>query len=154
MSEKLKLKIMICVPMRDRTDEEIKASIDEIRHFLIGDVMNDIADAPIGIEIEIIYTDNMVKYHCPVVAEDGDAYGMFCLGNGFANVMSMCDYVAFAPGFLNSRGCLSEVITAMLYNKPVIPFQYNYHTGDLELMSNEDLRMNLPSIINEKLNLK
>lgn len=122
--EKQQVYVMICCPMRDRSDEEIKWSLLETRKWV---------EQYMGPSVEVTCFDNLVHYHNPSLMgiENRDSYGLFCLGNGLANVMAQCNYIVFAPGWNDSRGCIVEMIAARLYGKAVIALNRNVNDGEL-----------------------
>lgn len=128
--EKQLVYVMICCPMRDRSDEEIKWSLLETRKWV---------EQYMGPSVEVTCFDNLVHYHNPSLmgVENRDSYGLFCLGNGLANVMAQCNYIVFAPGWNDSRGCIVEMIAAKLYGKPAIALNRNVDDGELYKVSQE-----------------
>ena len=123
--------------MRGLDDKAIKDSIKECQDFIIDYVSSHFADDADTDEVSVILTDNMVNYKCPAVAEDDTGYRLFCLGNGISNVMAMSDIVVFAPGWVNSKGCVVEAFIAKLYGKNICMINRDYSTGDLYVASHD-----------------
>lgn len=131
--EKQRVYVMICCPMRDKSDEEIKYQLLETRKWV---------EQYMSPTVEVICFDNMVNYHNPSLMdteENRDSYGLFCLGNGLANVMAQCNYIVFAPGWNCSQGCIVEMIAAKLYGKPAIALNRNIADGELYKVSQESI---------------
>ena len=131
--EKQRVYVMICCPMRDKSDEEIKYQLLETRKWV---------EQYMGPTVEVICFDNMVNYRNPSLMdteENRDSYGLFCLGNGLANVMAHCNYIVFAPGWNGSRGCIVEMIASRLYGKAVIALNRNSYDGKLYKVSPETI---------------
>lgn len=131
--EKQHVYVMICCPMRDKSDEEIKAWILETRKWV---------ERYMGPSVEVTCFDNMVHYRNPSlmgIDKNLDSYGLFCLGNGLANVMAHCNYIVFAPGWNDSRGCIVEMLAARLYGKAAIALNQNVDDGELYKVSQESI---------------
>jgi hypothetical protein len=119
--------------MKDKTDDDIKQSLLETRKWV---------ERYMGPSVEVTCFDNMVNYHNPSLMgteENRDSYGLFCLGNGLANVMAHCNYIVFAPGWNDSRGCIVEMIAATMYGKPAIALNRNVDDGELYKVSQESI---------------
>jgi sporulation protein YlmC with PRC-barrel domain len=52
-------------------------------------------------------------------------YRLMCLGNGISNIMAECDAEVFADNWSESRGCMMEMMSALLYHKPIIALDEN-----------------------------
>lgn len=90
-------KIFISVPMRGRTDEEIKKEIDKAREILIKKYP----------ECEIV--DNFIK------KPEGNDEALYCLGEAIKK-LGNCDAVYFCDGWVKARGCLVERSVALAYD--------------------------------------
>ena len=121
----MKKTVMLCGPMRGLTEEQIQKQFDEMREYIDENVIKHFdAIVPEGDHLEINFTNNMVKYHVPHLADrEDDSYRMFCLGSGISIIMANSDMVMFTPGWQTSTGCLVEIMTAIMYNKAVYAFE-------------------------------
>ena len=145
--------VMLCAPMKGKTDEEIKASIETLKeqvsnHILqdfkgrnnIGEFMNDST-------VTLKFWDNMVEYKNPTLDPERviRQYRMFCLGNGISNVMPHCNYVVFGENWWESYGCIIEAITARSYGMNIV----SINNG--EIASDETFNRIIRDTINYKI---
>lgn len=108
-------KIFLSLPMSGRTDEEIKAQIEEMKaEFLLKN--------PFDKGEEIIFVDNFEEME--VVTNTFDPFEgerktevLYYLGRAI-NKLGYCDGVYFGKGWARARGCIIEWETCMKYKIP------------------------------------
>lgn len=123
MTTKAKVNVMICTPFSGLTDDEIKNNIHDTA-VKLTDILNLFKDYDDGYdELEIHYFSNNINYQRPMIPCDTNTmedYGLMCLGNGISNIMAECDVAVFANKWYDSRGCMMEMLSALMYHKPII----------------------------------
>lgn len=132
----MKMKVMICTSMRGLHDFEIQNNILAAKDFVEKEFM------------DVEFVNNYINYTFSTLDNEGDSYALMCLGAGLTNVMSGVNAVVFAPGFLNSRGCIIEALAAKSYGKTIIALQRNYETGEIEIMPEHSFNTNLKIVLN------
>lgn len=129
MSNKVKVSVMICTPFSGLSDDEIKFNIRDTCSKLTDIVLNLFKDNDEGYdELEVHYFSNNINYQRPMIPCDADTeedYKLMCFGNGISNIMSECDAVVFANKWHESRGCMMEMLSALLYHKPIVALDEN-----------------------------
>lgn len=138
MSNKVKVNVMICTQFAGLTDEEIE--------FNIRDTCCDLTDIVLGLfsdndegydELEVHYFSNNINYQRPMIPCDTgtmEDYRLMCLGNGISNIMAECDAVVFANKWYESRGCMMEMLSALLYHKPIVALDEQCNVIDRDHM--------------------
>lgn len=96
------LKMFISIPMRGRTDEEIKEDIKKV-----GTIIESLGFVPMHAFVE------------DVDQEKEPDNALWCLGHSL-QVMSGCDAVYFCEGWDSSRGCKIEHQAAKDYGLKIV----------------------------------
>ena len=121
---KAKVNVMICTPFAGLTDDEIESNIHDTASKLTDIVLDLFRDNDDGYdELEVHYFSNNINYQRPMIPCDTDTmedYRLMCLCNGISNIMAECDAVMFANKWHESRGCMMEMLSALLYHKPIV----------------------------------
>ena len=121
---KSKVNIMICTPFSGLSDGEIKSNIRDAASRIMDMALDLFRDNNEGYdELEVHYFTNHINYQRPMIPCDTNTmedYQLMCLGNGISNIMAECDAVVFADNWFESRGCMMEMISALLYHKPIV----------------------------------
>ncbi len=124
MTTKAKVNVMICTPFAGLSDKEIEFNIHKTASKLTDIVLALFQDNDEGYdELEVHYFSNNINYQRPMIPCDTDTmedYRLMCLGNGISNIMAECDAVVFAGKWHESRGCMMEMMSALLYHKPIV----------------------------------
>ena len=126
---KSKVNIMICTPFSGLTDGQIKSNIRDAASRIMDMALDLFRDNNEGYdELEVHYFTNHINYQRPMIPCDTNTmedYRLMCLGNGISNIMAECDAVVFADNWSESRGCMMEMISALLYHKPIVALNKN-----------------------------
>ena len=121
---KVMVNVMICTPFAGLSDEEIESNIHDTASKLTDIVLSLFRDNNEGYdELQVHYFSNNINYQRPMIPCDTDTmedYKLMCFGNGISNVMAECDAVVFANKWNESRGCMMEMMSALLYHKPIV----------------------------------
>lgn len=121
---KSKINIMICTPFSGLSDGQIKSNIRDAASKLMDMALDLFRDNDEGYdELEVHYFSNHINYQRPMIPCDTNTmedYRLMCLGNGISNIMAECDAVVFTDNWSESRGCMMEMISALLYHKPIV----------------------------------
>lgn len=124
MSNKAKVNVMVCTPFAGLTDDEINCNIRVTCSKLTDIVLDLFQDNDEGYdELEVHFFSNNINYQRPAIPCDTDTmedYRLMCLGNGISNIMAECDAIVFAGKWHESRGCMMEMLSALLYHKPIV----------------------------------
>ena len=98
-------KLFVSVPMRGRTEEEIKSNIEQ---------MHKIAEASFGEELEVI--DSYIEYKPP----ENSIKSVWCLGESIKKLSTADCFIGVADGnsVKNYTGCFIEGAVAMEYGIP------------------------------------
>jgi hypothetical protein len=123
MSIKATVSVMICTPFSGLTDHEIESNIHNTCSKLTDIVMDLFRNDEEYDELEVHYFSNNINYQRPMIPCNTDTmedYRLMCLGNGISSIMAECDAVVFANKWHESRGCMMEMLSALLYHKPII----------------------------------
>lgn len=124
MSNKAKVNVMICTPFSGLTDKEIEFNIHNTASKLTDIVLSLFVDNDEGYDaLEVDCFNNHINYQRPMIPDDVgtmESYRLMCLGNGISNIMAECDAVVFANNWHESRGCMMEMMSALLYHKPIV----------------------------------
>ena len=94
-------KLFISVPMKGRTDEAIKNSMEK---------MHKIAELIFGEELEVLQT------HMPPEAPDGTNQSVWCLGRSIQKLAEADYFIGVRDRYGYFRGCDIEEDVAMSYN--------------------------------------
>ena len=108
-------KLFISVPMKGRTDDAIKASMEK---------MHKIAEATVGEELEVI--PNYIEDNPPKDAKEAVWY----LGRSI-QMLSEADYMACVDDMWEYKGCLTERDVAERYGIPMIRVRVGYIAPDI-----------------------
>ena len=126
---KSKVNIMICTPFSGLSDGQIKSNIHDAASKLMDIALDLFRDNDEGYdELEVHYFSNHINYQRPMIPCDTNTmedYRLMCLGNGISNIMAECDAVVFTDNWFESRGCMMEMISALLYHKPIVALDKN-----------------------------
>ena len=95
-------KVFISLPMRNRTDEEIKARMDEI-----------VEKASIRLNDELILLDTLFAEDEP----EDSTHGCWYLGKSIS-LLSSADFVIFDHDWRTARGCIIERKICNMYDIP------------------------------------
>lgn len=99
-------KLFVSLPMRDLTEVEILSNMhkakEQLEHIL-GE--------------EFLLIDTFIREDRPGDVPK-DKTGIWCLGKSI-EMMATADFVIFAPGWKNARGCRVEHETAIGYELPI-----------------------------------
>lgn len=115
-------KLFVSVPMRDRTEENIRKSIEK---------MHKIAEATVGEELELI------ESYIPDNASDSRSEAIFYLGIAIKQ-MATADYFITTDATWRYSGCDIEQHVARHYGIPTIITDIVFAAPDLvELINNE-----------------
>lgn len=121
---KAKVNVMVCTPFAGLTDDEIECNIRVTCSKLTDIVLPMFQDNDEGYdELEVHFFSNNINYQRPAIPCDTDTmedYRLMCLGNGISNIMAECDAIVFAGKWHESRGCMMEMMAALLYHKPIV----------------------------------
>jgi hypothetical protein len=124
MTTKAKVNVMICTPFAGLSDDEIEFNIHKTASKLTDIVLDLFKDNEDGYnELEVHFFSNNINYQRPMIPCDTDTmedYRLMCLGNGISNIMAECDAVVFANKWYESHGCMIEMISALMYHKPIV----------------------------------
>ncbi len=135
---KVKVNVMICTPFAGLSDEEIEFNIHNTAAKLTDIVLALFKDDDGGYdELEVHYFSNNINYQRPMIPCDTDTvedYRLMCLGNGISNIMAECDAVVFANTWHASRGCMMEMLSALLYHKPIVALDEHGNVIDRDHM--------------------
>ena len=135
---KAKVNVMVCTPFAGLTDDEIEFNIHKTTSKLTDIVLALFEDNDEGYdELEVNFFSNNINYQRPCIPCDTDTmedYRLMCLGNGISNIMAECDAVVFANEWHESRGCMMEMMVALLYHKPIVALDENGDPIDRDQM--------------------
>lgn len=122
---KTKINAMICIPFSGLTDKAIDYNFASAASAVSNKIIELFNENDEGYdELEVHYFNNHINYqrpHSPCdPAADIDSYRLMCLGSGIANIMCECDVVVFANNWHDARGCMMEMLLALMYHKPIV----------------------------------
>lgn len=101
-------KIFLSLPMNGRSDEEIRAQIEEMKaEFLLKN--------PFDNGEEIMFVDNLENDIDPSRCVDVKTEPLLYLGEAIRK-LAYCDGVYFGRGWSKARGCLIEMQTCVKYD--------------------------------------
>lgn len=115
--------VMICTPFAGLTDHQIESNIHDTSCKLTDIIVDLFRDDDAYDKLEVHFFSNNINYQRPAIPCDTDTmedYRLMCLGNGITNIMAECDAVVFAGKWHESRGCMMEMMAALLYHKPIV----------------------------------
>lgn len=101
-------KVFISLPMRGRTDEEVRQRQTEILEKF---------QKTYGIP-SVEFIDSFVKA-VPVTLNNPNSIGAWCLGDSI-KLMAFADVVIFAKDYLEARGCIIEHTVCLEYGIPIM----------------------------------
>ena len=109
-------RIFLSLPMSGRSDEEIKAQIDEMKaEFLLHN--------PLDKGEEIVFVDNLENDIDPSRCVDVKTEPLLYLGEAIRK-LAYCDGVYFGNGWTSARGCQVEREVAYTYGIPCYIYDF------------------------------
>jgi len=134
------ISVMTCLPMSGKTSIEVmrskKYTEDRVRHRIIDDWRASHITPELNYlsqDIDVKFCDNYMPYHHPLIDEESNDHGLYCLGNGISTFMPHVQYVVFGEEWEKSRGCLMEAIIAWSYGKKIFAYTGNKFIRDFDV---------------------
>ena len=134
------INVMTCMPMSNKTPAEIMQTKIYVEEHARRRIIDDWKSSHITPElnylsqdIDVKFCDNYMQYHHPLIDEESDDHGLYCLGNGISTFMPHVQYVIFGEGWDKSRGCLMEAIIAWSYGKKIFAYTGNKFIRDFDV---------------------
>lgn len=136
--QKNQKKVFLCLPMKGKTNKEVKAMIVKneqiFQQILYGDIK---------------FVNNFNAYPKGKLTENN--FRLMCCSIGIIRYMIPSEIVCFGIGWSKSRGCLLEALAAYLYGKKIYAISNIDNRGIVNVVSGDLFRMTLMDAIDKLL---